>query len=1055
MPGKCNSVSALRMCALCHTLALFTVAHWIIISPATAKIVGDTIKIGLMVPLYGEENSRQLASSAPGAFDLAVEHANERNIINNTKIEWTYKNTNCSINNAMLDILEYWREGYFAIVGPGCSCVHEGRVASSISMPLVAYMCNDDGVNDKGEYEFRTFYRAAPHGSNVAHPILALYKAMDWKITSIIASDEAIYHSTYSMVKTVFGENGVIIHHYETFRGRYSPDGNETSPFPNIIKSTKDLTRIYLFLGEVSQLRQFAVDMYTAGLLASGEYMIVGISIDYQFRRSQDYLAGTDPSIVDKVFKSVFIIEVQRPNLAFEELQAYRTDMQIRSALVTGMQVDLSMWDNRAFYVYDAVILLSTALNNAFASGIYSQKNMVPYFGGVTFDSITNISLQLNASGHAIGEYDLLNYRTIDEGTYISDGRPTYTILGSSKGMVRIGNFPYQTDGSRMNLHDHKQQDPALFVGQGINTPRTSRVQKIITMICHNRKRQYKLDLDNMVWIVTWKSIKFEDTEQTTQAIGMKSMATGSMSPPNILGRQIQIGKYKGKVCAVKTINKQVRIELSGDQRVELKRIRDLHHPNLNRFIGACPYHPHICILMEYCSRGSLQDILANTSIELDSMFRASLIADIVKGMKYLHGSPIKQHGNLTSSNCVVDNRWVLKLTDFGMHLFRQDEILDYLNEEDEYRNTYWQAPECLRHPGILKDTVVQKADTYSFGMVLTEIYTREIPYYFNDEDPEVIFERVKNVESPPFRADIADMPELAPECVMETLDLCWAEDPDRRPSFSKIRRMLSPLHDGLKQNIMDNVIDRMEKYTDNLEQIVDDRTEELKFQKDNTEELLSRMLPSSIAAQLIKGITVLPEAFDMVTIYFSDIVGFSAMSAVSTPHQIVDFLNDLYSLFDGIIENYDVYKVETIGDGYVIVSGLPTRNGIYHAGEIASTALHLLSSVATFKIRHRHDDILKLRIGIHSGPIVACVVGLTNPRYCLFGDTINTTSRMQSNGLALKIHVSTQCKEILDKIGGYATVERGFVTMKGKGEVKTHWLIDQDPSFRKEPHHQ
>ena len=154
-----------------------------------------------------------------------------------------------------------------------------------------------------------------------------------------------------------------------------------------------------------------------------------------------------------------------------------------------------------------------------------------------------------------------------------------------------------------------------------------------------------------------------------------------------------------------------------------------------------------------------------------------------------------------------------------------------------------------------------------------------------------------------------------------------------------------------------------------------------------------------SVADDLKHGRQVEAEAFDSVTLYFSDIPGFSDVTASCSPIQVVDLLNSVYSLMDDVIARHDVYKVETVGDVYVLAAGLPVRMGERHVCEIANCALDLLSEILTLRIDSLPDYRVRLRMGVHSGPIVTGVIGLAMPRYCLFGDTINTTSRMESTG--------------------------------------------------------
>ncbi|XP_077987027.1 uncharacterized protein LOC144441346 [Glandiceps talaboti] len=234
-------------------------------------------------------------------------------------------------------------------------------------------------------------------------------------------------------------------------------------------------------------------------------------------------------------------------------------------------------------------------------------------------------------------------------------------------------------------------------------------------------------------------------------------------------------------------------------------------------------------------------------------------------------------------------------------------------------------------------------------------------------------------------------------------------------------------------------------------------QTKALNKERKRTDYLLYRMLPKSVADQLKQNLAVTAESFSEATIFFSDIVGFTRICSDSTPMQVVELLNTVYTNFDSRIDTYDVYKVETIGDSYMVVSGLglTQTNGNRHASEIAIMALDLLSCMEGMVIPHKPGTKMTMRIGVHTGPVVAGIVGAKMPRYCMFGDAVNIASRLESYGLPNRIHLGDVTYRILQEIGCFVMSRRGEIVMKGKGQIATYWLLGRrslgDKDFQNE----
>ena len=207
--------------------------------------------------------------------------------------------------------------------------------------------------------------------------------------------------------------------------------------------------------------------------------------------------------------------------------------------------------------------------------------------------------------------------------------------------------------------------------------------------------------------------------------------------------------------------------------------------------------------------------------------------------------------------------------------------------------------------------------------------------------------------------------------------------------------------------------------------------------ERERSERLLLNILPAPIAERLKASGDSIAEHSGGVTVLFADIVGFTPLSASKTPQALVELLNRIFSEFDTLADAHGLEKIKTIGDAYMAVAGLPDP-WPDHATRAARMALAMLD--VTARIAAETGEKLALRIGLHSGPVVAGVIGRRKFTYDLWGDTVNTASRMESHGVPGAVHCTEAAASLLQ--GEFQLQARGAMEIKGKGEMHTFLLL-------------
>ncbi|KAL0868345.1 hypothetical protein ABMA27_007864 [Loxostege sticticalis] len=1036
------------------------------------------VKLGVLLP--ADVNQVFSLVKVLPILEMAVKAVTkEDGILPKWKILVDYRDTGCSSVEGPLAAFEFYVNGSAdAFIGPGCEYVIApvARYAGQWGIPVLTAGAQAQAFTYK-DPSYATLTRMMGSYLQAGIAIRKVFEEFNWRRLAML------YHNndpskgqgnspcflTLSAIFSVMTKKG----DENSIPNIPFDETNTTSTkLKQLLQKLSLNTRIVVVCANPSTVREIMLAADDLNMVSSGEYVFFNIELFSNLASASSKEPWKVANDTDernerarRAYSSVLTVTSPAP----EKKEYLEFSDRVKDLAATKYNYTFGKGEVVSTFVaafYDAVLLYALALNDTLqqasnTTGPLDGAAVIKNMWNRTFQGITG-EVIIDGNGDRVASYSLLDMNPVT-----SKFEVVATYVAANSSLQFIPDRPIHWAGGRLTPPPDTPEcgfdgslcpDNSLPV-YAILSIVLSSVVVVLAILSVFIYRHYKLEAEiaMMTWRVSWSDVlppggrlrgsMHSLARRYSSGTAYSDEATSLPGDRQVFTRR---GYYKGCRVAIKKVDKQ-RIDLTRPLLLELKKMKDLEHDHLARFYGACVDPPHCCLLTEYCPKGSLQDILENETIKLDWMFKVSLMHDIVRGMHYLHGTDIRSHGALKSSNCVVDSRFVLKITDFGLHALRT-------SEKDTRAHSYWTrllwtSPELLRLPEPPPEGT-QKGDVYSFGIIMHEIVNRQGAFWLGPGIELSPKEIIETVIASGLRPNTSHHRSCDADDATELMRRCWAEDPCERPDFAHLKGAIRRLNKTQESsNILDNLLSRMEQYANNLEMLVEDRTKDYLEEKKKCEELLYQLLPKSVASQLIHGQSVVAETFEQVTIYFSDIVGFTALSATSTPMQVVDLLNDLYTCFDSIVENYDVYKVETIGDAYMVVSGLPERNGTRHACEVARMALALLDAVKRFRIRHRPHDQLRLRIGLHSGPCVAGVVGLKMPRYCLFGDTVNTASRMESNGEALKIHVSPDTRELLETFGTFHLECRGEVAMKGKGILTTYWLLGEiiDPNAPKE----
>ncbi|CAN8008207.1 unnamed protein product, partial [Ixodes pacificus] len=660
-------------------------------------------------------NSRMLGKMVSGAVPLAVSDINkdDRSV---TKRTMAYVTAPQTVDNTAViarSLSAAWRS--FAMKYTSSRSKYKGHVTSvpGTNSPIPPNRCSDLRVSGPS---FRTFARTLPPLSKVSKSVMSLLRYYKWDQVTLVVSDRADNRLISEVLSGLAREHNVTVQHTYYVPDNYRDDVNGT--VKKIVHDSHASTRVYVMLAETGVLVDFVRFMHDEHLLEGGEYVVISVEEEDIYDKSNKYQYmkkdwEDSPKVRPFPFRAVLLLSPSVPAsdqyqkfsdavLRYAETQPLcipmHTELKFKVPIYAGMTYDAVMLWARAA---TEVLRENGTINNGTAIGEKIRKSLYRSQPSASLTQLLNLLVESvspvfpytffppNQLQRPIGCFPCPSIVPVSSlrargwnpgvrqsrvaGPYCRErrncSRKIYVLMENTRHLALI-----YSNQNASHRHYHYEYKLARLLWK-------VDMEDVITLRTNSEYslQNIKNTINYQGFDVTRLGFAFPDEHQLRKfdrrlhgphhkgSSSVQDHDTGA----NSAGRaRPRVGFYKGNVVFIKPIFKK-NIDLTRSIRKELIEVREMRHENITPFIGACVDPPNICILTVFSARGSLEDVLRNEDLDLDSMFVSSLVADLIKGMIYIHDSEIVSHGNLRSSNCLVDSRWVLQIADFGLHEFR------------------------------------------------------------------------------------------------------------------------------------------------------------------------------------------------------------------------------------------------------------------------------------------------------------------------------------------------------------------------------------------------